>query len=293
MKGRELLRKLLRDIEAIPPMPHVIEKVMAMTQDPDVSVNDLHRVITLDQALTANVLKLCNSAYYGLPRTIGSVSQAVTYLGFRTIRNLVLSAFLSDVYGGAITQGMGLGSNGLWEHSVAAGIAAQQICEKVRRPDAHDLSFTGGLLHDVGKTVLSRHAKEAQRDVGALVEKKDICYVEAEREVLGFDHAALGAKIADTWNFPPMLVQAIGLHHRPEEARGDRFFTHVTHLANHLAISVGAGIEQPELLASPVSEPSLAELQLKPSDLDALQASVAEAYEKAAPFCEMQSESTP
>lgn len=268
-------------------MPHVIQRVMTMTQDPDVTVNELNQVISLDQALTANVLKLCNSAYYGLPRTIGSISQAVTYLGFRAIRNLVLSSFLSEVYGGVVPRGAGLSSDGLWQHSVATAVAAQQVCERVRRPDAHDLSFTCGLLHDVGKTILWRHAKEAQQEIDAWVEEKGVRYVVAEREVLGFDHAALGAKIADTWNFPPMLVQAIGLHHQPEQARGDRFLTDVTHLANHLAIRYGAGIEKPEGLSGPLFEHTLSELRLAPSDLEGLQESLAGAYPKAAPFQDM------
>lgn len=287
MKGRKLLQKLLRDVEAILPMPHVIEKVMTMTQDPDVSVSDLQRVITLDQALTANVLKLCNSAYYGLPRTVGSVSQAVTYLGFRTIRNLVLSTFLSEVYGGGVAAGGAADTNGLWRHSVATAVAAQQICERLGRPDAHDLSFTGGLLHDVGKTVLRRHAKEALTEIEARARQQARHPVEVERDVLGFDHAALGAKIADTWNFPPVLVQAIGLHHHPEQARGDRFLTHVAHVANHLAITFGAGREEPEAVEAPLARVSLDELRLKPSDVDQLQECVAVAYQKASPFCEM------
>lgn len=283
--GRELLKRILRDLHGIPPMPHVIQKVMSMTQDPDITADQLNEVITLDQALTANVLKLCNSAYYGLPRQIASVSQAVTYLGFQTIRNLVLTSFLSEVYGGAVA-GSGTGS-GLWEHSIAASAASQLICRQVKRPDANDISFTCGLLHDIGKTILMKFSRETMPEILGKVEKEGKSFFEAEREVLGFDHAALGAKVADVWNFPPTLVQAIGLHHTPERAQGDRFLTHVTHLANHLAIEYGAGIEQPELFSTPLCEESLKELHLEPDDLETIKGSLHDAYQKASPFIGM------
>lgn len=283
MKGRELLKKILRDLDGVPPMPSVVQRVMSITQNPDATAKELHDVISLDQALTANVLKLCNSAYYGLPRKIASVQQAVNYLGFRTIRNLVLSAFLGDVYGGTVAL-TGYSPNGLWEHSIAVAISAQLICERLKRPDADDISFTCGLLHDVGKPILWKHARESQDEVLDVVRNQGKSYAEAEREVLGFDHAALGAKVADVWNFPPELIQAIGLHHDPAKARGDRFLTQVTHMANQMAVTFGVGLEDAGMVASPLDAQSLAELGLEASMIDTLQEPLAEAYEKASPF---------
>jgi putative nucleotidyltransferase with HDIG domain len=287
LKGRELLNQILRDLHGIPSMPDVIQKVMVMTQDPDCSAGELNKVMTVDQALTANVLKLCNSAYYGLPRTIGSVTQAITYLGFRTIRNLVLSSFLSDVYGGTVT-GMGYSLGGLWKHSVAAAVGAQMICEKLRRLDTNEIAFTAGLLHDVGKTILAKHAKEHQKSIQSLVQENGMNAVEAERQVLGFDHAALGAKVADVWNFPPALMQAIGLHHDPLKAKGDNFLVHVVHVANHLAVLSGYGIQNAELLAAPLYKESLQELSLTQEDLDTMMEDFGKALHAASPFVSMQ-----
>lgn len=283
--GRELLRRILRDLDGIPPLPHVIQKVMTMTQDPDVTVEALNEVIIVDQALTANILKLCNSAYYGLPREIASIKQAVTYLGFSTIRNLVLTSFLSNVYGGAVTA-VGLSPGGLWSHSIATAVAAQALSKRAKRIDAHDISFTCGLLHDVGKTVLKKYASDQEPSIRKAVKESGKNYVEAEREILGFDHAALGAKVADTWNFPPVLVQAIGLHHTPSSAKGDSFLTHVTHIANHLAIQAGIGIEDAELVSTPLSKSSLEALLLQPGDFEQLQQTLLEEYEKASPMIE-------
>lgn len=291
-QGRELLKRIMRETDAVPPMPHVIQKVMSLTQDPKSSSYELQSLIQLDQALTAAVLKLCNSAYYGLPRNIASVSQAVTYLGFRTIRNLVLSTFLSEVYAGTVAV-VGLSSGGLWEHSVAAAVAAELLCKRLSRPGAGDVAFTCGLLHDVGKTILCKSAEDTQEAILHKMQEEGRPYVWAEREVLGFDHAVIGAKVVDGWNFPAPLVQAIGLHHDPAKARGDRFLTQVTHVANVLAINHGAGIDPQAMVASPLCEITLEQLDLSAPDLDALAAELEGAYQKAAAFLGKDEEEEP
>ena len=283
MQGRQLLKKILRDLDGVPPMPQVIQNVMKVTQDPKSAANDLSDVISTDQALTANVLRLCNSAYYGLPRKVGSVNQAITYLGFRAVRNLVLTTFLGDVYKGSVAVA-GYHTGGLWEHSVAVGIAAQLVCQKLRKKGADDVSFTCGLLHDVGKPILWKYAREYQNEILARVKIGGLSFPEAEREVLGFDHAALGAKVADLWNFPSGLVQAIALHHDPPKAQGDRFLSNVTHVANGVAVSFGAGISQQGLITSPLCRQALVELGLENNDLESLQEPLEDAFERASPL---------
>ena len=141
----DLQKKILSEITEMPPLPAIVVKVMQMTKDPEVSASQLNKVISMDQALTANILKLCNSAYYGLPRVISSVTQAIMYLGFHTVRNLVMTSALHDMYDVEMA-GYGYDKGGLWKHSVATALASQILCKKFR-PGLNDTAFTGGLLH--------------------------------------------------------------------------------------------------------------------------------------------------
>ncbi|HNT36263.1 MAG TPA: HDOD domain-containing protein, partial [bacterium] len=199
MSSDELIKRILKEVGKMPPLPDVLTKVMQMTKDPDVSASQMNKVISMDQALTANILKLCNSAYYGLPRVISSVTQAVMYLGFQTVRNLVMTCTMQDVYAGQM-QGYGYPEGGLWKHSVSVAIASQILCKKIR-PGLNDTAFTAGLLHDLGKTILNKHVGGRFQEVAAVMQQKNAMMHEAEAEVFGFDHAIIGAKIADQWNF--------------------------------------------------------------------------------------------
>jgi len=239
MASEELIKTILKEIGEMPPLPDVVAKVIRMTKDPDVSASQLNKVISMDQALTANILKLCNSAYYGLPRVISSVTQAVMYLGFHTVRNLVMTCTMQDMYGGRMS-GYGYPEGGLWKHSVGVAIASQILCKKVR-PGLNDTAFTAGLLHDLGKMVLNRHVGERFQEIAGVMEEKNLGMHEGELEVLGFDHALIGAKIADQWNFPPELVQAIGFHHYPEKAKGRPLLAVIVNVGDLLTLRLGHG----------------------------------------------------
>ncbi len=155
----------------------------------------------------------------------------------------MLSAFLGDVYGGTVAL-TGYSPNGIWEHSIAVAISAQLICERLKRPDADDISFTCGLLHDVGKPILWKHARESQDEVLDVVRNQE----NPTRRRNGKYWVSTTRRWApkgDVWNFPPELIQAIGLHHDPAKARGDRFLTQVTHVANQMAVTFGVGWRTP------------------------------------------------
>lgn len=245
----DLMRKILKEVKEIPPLPTVVTKVMQMTKDPEVSASDLNKVISQDQALTANILKLCNSAYYGLPRVISSVTQAVMYLGFHTVRNLVLTSSMQEVFKND-RGGYGYAPNGLWLNSVACAVAAQAIAKKVR-PGLNETAFTAGLLHDVAKVILARYASDQYDLISDTMKSQGLPFVEAEKKVLGFDHAVLGASIADSWNFPQDLIQSIGFHHAPDTAKGKPVLVMIIHIADVAALELGVGLTD-ESLAYPI-----------------------------------------
>jgi len=236
----DLLDNILEDIETIPPLPEVAAQVLQMTNDPDVSAAELNQVISRDEALTANLLKLCNSAFYGLPRVISSVTQAIMYLGFQTVRNMVLSTTMDDVYTRQDVSAYNYSPEGLSEHSFATAVAAQVISRKLR-PGLADTAFTAGLLHDVGKIVLAKYVQEQKAE---LVEKSGSSHITqaAEQEILGLNHAQVGSKIGDKWNFPQELILAIGYHHHPEEADGRPLLAVITYLANLVVLRLGIGL---------------------------------------------------
>ena len=212
----EFQRVLDKKLSDLPPLPAVVTKVMETVNRPDTSAEDLNRLISLDQSLSSKLLRIVNSAYYGFPRKISTVTHAVVILGFNTVRNLVLgvSAFemLSRKTGKA-----GLQRDRFWEHSVAAALAAGIIMSKhrVRTRALVEEAFLTGLLHDVGQIFLDCYFPLQYAVTLAYADKECVQALEAERLVLGINHALVGQRIAEVWNFPPALAGAFGGHHVP------------------------------------------------------------------------------
>ena len=278
------VEQIVEEVRNIPPLPAVVLKVIALTRDSNTSAGDLNKVISLDPALTANLLKLCNSAYYGLPRVVSSVTQAVMYLGFHTVRNLVLTSTMSDFLSHDMS-GYGYVKGGLWHHSIAVAVAAEHLCKKLR-PGLQDVAFTAGLLHDIGKVVLTRFVAEAWDEIERSIREDGMAFMEAERAVLGFDHSLLGAKIADQWNFPQDLVQAIALHHRPEDAKSRPILAVIVHLADAAALQMGYGLAG-DGLRYPLSEFAVKTANLSPHDFEELYSALETDMKNATAFLEI------
>ncbi len=238
--NEERFKNLLSNVRDIPALPDVVVKVMRMTRDPDITTKDLTDVISQDPGLTGNILKLCNSSYYGLPRMIASVKQAIMYLGFHTVRNLVLTCSMSDILGGN-REVYGHGKGGLWLHSFACAVASEHICQLLR-PGLKDAAFTAGLLQDVGKVIIHKQIMDTEESIEDLVVSEGISLTDAELSVLGFTHAEIGAALIDRWNFPAELVQAVRYHHTPEDAPSESMLTSIVHLADTIVLRKGIGI---------------------------------------------------
>jgi putative nucleotidyltransferase with HDIG domain len=211
---QQTLEKKLADL---PPLPAVVTKIMATINDPGASSDELSKLIVLDQGLSSKILRIVNSAYYGFPKRISTITHAVVILGFNTVRNLVLgvSAF------GMLPQktaNTGLHRAKFWEHSVATAVAASVLAKK-RKPQSRSVveeAFVCGLLHDIGKLFLDCYFPVQYAVCMAFAVREDIPLIEAEKRVLDMDHALVGRRIADHWNFPPSLGAALGSHHDPE-----------------------------------------------------------------------------
>ena len=213
MSTRTGVRRYVIDLTAnVPPFPKAARRVMMMLRDPGVELTRVAEVVSLDQALAGRVLRLANSAYFGLPRRINSVTEALVLLGFVNVRNVLISASVGHIlFEGARSYGLEPGK--LWEHSVGVAYTAQMFTKKidVRK---YDMAFSAGLLHDVAKVVIDKSLKGEARDelaaaIGAVGE------VEAETEMLGASHAEIGSRICARWNLPEEIVEAVGFHHTP------------------------------------------------------------------------------
>lgn len=227
-------------VNDLPALPHIVIKVMELTEDPNSTAQDINSVLMQDQGMTAKVLRLANSAYYGFPRRIATITDAIVFLGFRTLRSIVMAASVSDILGKEM-EGYALGQGELWRHSQCTAMAARFIARNVKF-GMLDLAYTAALLHDIGKVVLNSHMKEAYQEVVDMVTAENIPFMEAENRVIGFNHAMVGAQVAEKWNLPPELVEAIALHHYPESATINKKLTSLVHVADAVCMSMGIGM---------------------------------------------------
>ncbi|MBW2107818.1 MAG: HDOD domain-containing protein [Deltaproteobacteria bacterium] len=234
------IEDITRAAKKLPPFPGVLERALRVLDDPEASVGEVIGIVEHDQAITANVLRLCNSAYYGVSRKVRSLREALVLLGNAQLREVLLAGTLVKFLGTAV-RGYDLAGGQLWRHAVATGLMARVISKRVYGTEPPSL-FTAALLHDIGKVVLSEFVDQYLDKIMALVEAGQHSFSEAEGTLLGINHAQVGADVAESWNFPDEIVIAIRWHHSPERASGDNGTTRMVHLANILTVSVGIGV---------------------------------------------------
>ncbi|MDD3024793.1 MAG: HDOD domain-containing protein, partial [Syntrophomonadaceae bacterium] len=221
---------IVEAVNDLPSLPHIVVKIMELTEDPDSTAQDISNVLSQDQAMTARVLRLANSAFYGFPRRISTINDAIVFLGFKTIRSIVMAVSVSGILSREV-EGYALEQGELWRHSQCSAMAARLIARKAKFAIV-DLAYTAALLHDIGKVILNSYMKEAYHEVVAKVGEENKSFIETENEVLGFNHAVVGARVAEKWNLPPELVEAIALHHHPEQAEINKRLTAIVHLGD-------------------------------------------------------------
>jgi len=261
------LQKLIDKIEEVVPLPSVAMRIINYIDDPDAEISQLAKLISMDQALTTEVLKLANSAYYGFPRRVSTISEAVVILGFSTTRSVVWSVILSSTLKKPVL-GYALPEGALWRHSVAVAVGSKLILQhaKVKGVNMEE-AFVAGLIHDIGKLLLATYVAGAYEEIVKVI-SQGRSFDEAEREVLGYDHAIVGAMAAEKWNLPQNYVDAIKYHHRPQET--DNLMAKVVHLADFIAYSMGWGSEGLEGLSYTLDDAVLDELGIAPEEIDIL-----------------------
>lgn len=202
------LKRAVQVVGELPSIPSTVSQVMVAVADQSTSADDLRAILEHDPALSARVLRVANSSLYGFRREVETLRHAITLLGFRTVEALVMAASLRDVF-----AHFGLSEKLLWQHATMAGVVAGRLASYGPIDLERDVAFTAGLLHDIGKVALSNVYRQQYGQVMLKTYNEGIPFTVAEREVFGFDHAVLGAHVADKWRLPPVLVSAIRNHH--------------------------------------------------------------------------------
>lgn len=230
---------IVEKIDKLKPIPQVAHKVMSIVEDPESSLSELTEVILYDQALTANLLKMCNSAYFGLPEKVDSVNHAIILLGMDQIVDLFLLANAAD---GLRTEhkGYDLDEGELWRYSVSSALLARKLAERTTGENNH-VVFTAALLKDIGKVVLNQYVADSFEKINNLVSQYSYSFKEAEKEVIGIDHAELGGIVTESWNFSTKMVNIIRNHHLSAESSDYDFETSIVYLADTLCMMMGIG----------------------------------------------------
>lgn len=225
------LNKILARVKSFPSMPGAGAKLLTMLEEPEASVYEIEEVLRYDPGLTANVLKLANSAYFGLPSKIGSLKQAVILLGLKRLIQLVVASCVSAIMDKSV-PGYDMPSGDLWRHSIAVSIAADALVKGKKKVGVEDV-FTAALLHDIGKLVLGSFVRDEMESIQSIA-AKGIPMVVAENMILGTDHAAIGARILAHWNLPADVINAVRWHHDPDSPDASSLQMDVVYLANVL-----------------------------------------------------------
>lgn len=234
------VKALVSRIPGLPTLPVIVQKLNDMMLNPRTTAKEVGRLISSDPALSAKILKIVNSSFYGFPSRITTVTHAIVILGFNTVKSVVLSSTVFDVF-------KSKGENEFkreefWKHSVGCGAACRVIAREAGFSALEDF-FIAGLMHDVGKIILDQYLHDDFQKVLATVKRDDCLFLEAEKKVLAVTHAEIGGWLFQNWKLSKGLVQAVTYHHNPSLADDALKITSVIHLGDIVcrALQCGSG----------------------------------------------------
>ena len=234
------IKSIIKGIDKLKPIPQVASKVMSIARDPESSMSDLSKVIVFDTAVTANLLKVANSAYFGLHDKVDSVHQAIVHLGMDQVVDLVVISASSENLKSA-QEGYDLNAGDLWKYSVSSALIARELAEK-KEANEINLIFTAALLKDIGKVILNQYVKDSFDKINALVTEQNFTFREAEKKVIGIDHAELGGMVAENWDFSPQMVEIIRNHHLPQKSSISEFESSIVYIADTICMMMEIGV---------------------------------------------------
>ncbi len=253
----KILRHRIENIGSLPTVPDTLRKLSRIMEKPNVSLTEVASFVQSDPALTFRILKMVNSAVYGFPGRIASVSHAIMLLGLNVVKGLLLGVSVFELMQKAMT--------GLYEHSMGCAAAARIIAQKkgLREPEE---AYVAGLIHDIGKVVMALEFTKAYEGALAFAETEHIAIMQAEKRFFADNHAALGGALSEKWRFPKKLTEAILYHHQPRSAVLFPLETAIVHLADILTKARGLGFSGDQIVPI-VDDTAFDRLELSEEDI--------------------------
>jgi len=238
LSSKELKQKILGSVKNLPAMPQTVHKAQKIISNKDSNFKDLADILKIDTAIAAMVLKMANSTYYGLSGKISSIQHASVILGYKTLLELITMAGASKLLGDTL-PGYGLGAIDLWRHSMGVAFGARIIANRKSPALAND-AFSAGLIHDAGKLILDPYILERKEAFESFMKEAGKTFLDAEKQILGFDHGEIASEVCKSWQTPKILTSAIQYHHYPGLANNNEL-TNIVHTADIIALMTGLG----------------------------------------------------
>lgn len=280
-----MINNMIETVNNLPAFPATVVKVMELLSKDDYSMAEVARIISFDQSITGNILKISNSAHLSGGRSIKTVRDAVSYLGKENLIRAVQTAGISKYYKVKV-KGYVSSASDLWEHSVAVALMSQILSKKIYGTE-NTILYTAALLHDVGKIIMGEYVQGSIEKINLLVDKKQCSFLEAEEVIIGMNHAELGGKITTRWNFPTEICDAISFHHHPELlGRKAVDLPWLVYLADQLCMMLGIGNGVDGLAYRGVSE-VLKKFDLRDKDLEVNMMNLLDALDNARSMLEI------
>ncbi len=230
LEKRKKTEKVLANISTLPSIPEVMFEVTKLLDDPSVSTTALAKIIGKDQGLVTKILSIANSPLYGLARRVSTIDYAIIILGFQEIKNMVIALSMMEAF--KIKNDKILNYKDFWVHSILTGAAARRLAVEFEYANTGE-AFVAGLLHDLGISVIHKYFHTSFQAILKLVEEGKT-FLEAEEEVLGLTHQEMAKFLAEHWNFPSSLSEAIAHHHLPGKSVGDKKLASIIHFADFM-----------------------------------------------------------
>ena len=278
--SKSLEQKKIEQIENLPTLPEVANKLLKIINDPTTTAVDVANLISRDLSLTSKVLRLANSAFYGIPRTVTTVQNAVVILGLKVINTMVFSITVVKMFPGDGRNEL-FSRKKFWAHSLACAVIARQLALRMRKFTLFDPEecFCAGLIHDIGRIVLDQYFHENFLKAIQKAVKDKIPLVQAEQETFGFTHMDVGDWLTSRWELPQDIRVPIVFHHNPSKTEFAREITTLVHLADNMCLELDYGLPGLEARA-PVDQTLIAQLGFTTEDLETVKTSAAEEIEK-------------
>jgi HD-like signal output (HDOD) protein len=286
MARRAALQQKIEQITNLPTLPQIVVRILQIINDPDTSIKEIARAVSQDPPLSAKILRLANSAFYGMPRSVTSISNAIVLLGTKVIRTIVLSLTVFDMFPG--NRSSLFDRTAFWRHSTSCAFLCRFLAEQLEGvfPFYAEEAFCGGLLHDLGKVVMEQYLHEDFHQAIRHAKAKKISLYDAEMDALGYAHTDVAEWLTSNWELPASIQLAMVYHHTPSEVNQSKNLVALTHFADHLCyrlkLSIGVDFTGPAL-----DEKAVQSISISQEHIDRVSSQLARELDRINIFCDM------